>query len=186
MSIVTRFTLTQYERMVEAGVFSEEERRFELLRGEIVPMSPIGVPHWRTVNFLNRWSVDNTDAQQIEVSVQNPIGLPGSDSAPEPDIAWLRAKAYTAYARPAEVLLVIEVADTTMQKDTVLKAALYAEAKIADYWVVDLAGQVVHVHRDPRQGRYATITMARVGASLSPLCAPEANLDLAAMFGQLP
>lgn len=186
MSVITQFTLDQYQRMIEAGVFDEAEyRRLELLRGEIVPMSPIGVPHFRMVNILNRWSTSSTSSDEAEVSVQNPIFVPPNHSAPEPDLAWLRAKDYTGYPLPEDVLLVIEVADTTLRKDTDVKAAIYAEGGVVDYWVVDLVGEVVLVHRDPRDGQYRAITTAHGDDEISPLSHPSAVLNVGETFAKL-
>ena len=185
MTVLTKFTLEQYEKMMDAGVFAgADQRRTELLRGEIVPMSPIGTPHWRMVNILTRWSANVTSEDEVEISVQNPITVPPSDSAPEPDLAWLKAKPYTEHVRPEDVLLVIEVADTTLRFDTSDKAAIYAEGKIADYWVVDLVSEVVHVHRDPIDGQYRTITMARQDDELSPLACPDAVLKVGEAFAK--
>ena len=186
MSVVTKFTLQQYEKMMDAGVFAgPDERRLELLRGEIVPMSPIGTPHWRMVNVLTRWSANVTSEQDVEISIQNPITIPPNDSAPEPDVTWLKAKQYTEHVRPDDVLLVIEVADSTLRFDTTDKAAIYAEGKIKDYWVVDLVSEVIHVHRDPIDGQYRTITMARKGEELSPLACPAAVFNVGDTFAKL-
>jgi Uma2 family endonuclease len=184
MSTVTRFSLKQYERMIEGGVF-EDDRRLEFLRGEIVPMSPIGIPHARIVNYLTRWSINSTSRDEVEVSVQNPILVPPNDSAPEPDLAWIRPQQYTRHPTPADIFLVIEVSDTTLTRDTIDKASIYAEGGIADYWVVDLPSRVVHVHRDPLADRYATITMVRPGEQLSPLTFSKAVLDIGQMFRTL-
>ena len=186
MTVLTKFTLEQYEKMMDAGVFAgPDQRRLELIRGEIVPMSPIGTPHWRMVNILNRWSAKVTSEDDVEISVQNPITVPPNDSAPEPDIAWLKAKPYTSHVRPEDILLVIEVADSTVRFDTVEKAAIYAEGGIKDYWVVDLASEVVHVHRDPIDGQYRTITMARKDDEILPLEYPQAVLNVGEAFGKL-
>jgi Uma2 family endonuclease len=186
-SLVDRyhFTLEQYDRMISAGVFAEDEQRVEFLRGEIVPMSPIGTPHWRIVNYLNRWSTTVTSPEEVEVSVQNPVFIPPSESAPEPDLAWLRAKKYDDQAQPEDVLLIIEVAESTIRLDTVVKAAIYAEGGIADYWVVDIPSRVVHTFRHIVQNKYLNINMARPGELLSPLAFPEAQLDIERMFGIL-
>lgn len=186
MSVLAKFTLQQYEKMMDAGVFAgPDERRMELIRGEIIPMSPIGTPHWRMVNVLNRWSANVTSEDDVENSIQNPITIPPNDSAPEPDVAWLRAKQYTEHVRPDDVLLVIEVADSTLRFDTTDKAAIYAEGKIEDYWVVDLVSEVIHVHRDPIDGQYRTINMARKDDELSPLAFPDAVLKVGDAFAKL-
>jgi Uma2 family endonuclease len=148
-------------------------------------MSPIGAPHWRLVNFLTRWSTSVTSPDEVEISVQNPVFVPHTESAPEPDLAWLRAKKYERQVTPEDVLLIIEVAETTVRLDTVVKAAIYAEGGIQDYWVVDVSSQVVHVYRDIVQSKYLNINMARRGDLLSPLAFPQAELDIERMFAIL-
>ena len=186
MSVLTKFTLEQYEKMMEAGVFDGSEHgRLEFLRGEIVPMSPIGVPHARMVNILTHWSVKKVDENEVLVSVQNPILLPPNDSAPEPDLAWVRVNKSDRHPQPNDIFLIIEVADTTLRLDTTTKATLYAEGGITDYWVIDLISEVVHVHRDPIDGQYRTITMARKDDEVSPLAYPEAVLNVGEAFSKL-
>ncbi len=188
MSIVDRyhFTLEQYDRMISGGVFSDEGQRVEFLRGEIVPMSPIGVPHARVVNYLTRWSTQVTSPDEVVVSVQNPILVPPSESAPEPDVVWLRPTQCDGHPRPEDVFLVIEVADSTIRLDTVVKAAIYAEGGIQDYWVVDISSRVVHVYRHiAEQRKYVNITMSRPGDMLSPLAFPQTQLDVEQMFAVL-
>lgn len=182
MNIVSRFSVAQYERMIEAGVFVDDERRLELLRGEIVPMSPIGVPHAKIVNFLTRWSISVTQPEQVEVSVQNPVLMPLSESVPEPDLAWLRPTNSPRHPLPEDIYLIVEVADSTMQRDAVDKAEIYAESGVSEYWVVDIAQRVVHVYRDVIASRFASITMFRSGDLLSPLAFPNGVLEISAMF----
>lgn len=182
---VSRFTLGEYERMMNAEVFAEDERRVEFLRGEIVPMSPIGVPHARIVNYLNRWSMEVTLPDDVVISVQNPILVPPSISAPEPDVVWVKPTDSDRHPLPEDIHLVIEVADSTIRIDTIVKAGIYAEGGIQDYWVVDLSSRVVHVHRDIVQNRYLNIHMARPGDRLSPLAFPQAELDIERMFNIL-
>jgi Uma2 family endonuclease len=186
MSLAYRFTLEQYERMIDGGVFVEDGQRVEFLRGEIVPMSPIGVPHARIVNYLTRWSASATSPDEVVISVQNPILVPPNDSAPEPDLAWVRPSSGEYHPRPDDIFLIIEVADSTIRLDTVVKAAIYAEAGIEDYWVVDISSRVVHVHRRIAEGRkYSTINMSRPGDVLRPLAFPQAELDVERMFAIL-
>jgi Uma2 family endonuclease len=136
-------------------------------------------------NYLTRWSTSVTSPEEVEVSVQNPVFVPQSNSAPEPDLAWLRAKKYEDHATPEDVFLVIEVAESTIRLDTVVKAAIYAEGGITDYWVVDIASRVVHVHRQIAQSKYLSISMSRLGDKLSPLAFPQAELDIERLFAIL-
>jgi Uma2 family endonuclease len=140
-------------------------------------MSPIGDRHADAVAFLTRWSSQQVDPATTLVWVQNPLAIPGSASAPQPDIAWVALRRYAdRRPLPAEVSLVIEVADTSLEFDTTTKASLYAAAGITDYWVVDLASRAVIVLRDPRAGRYETRATHRDDEAVRPLARPEAAL----------
>ena len=168
-----RFTVGDYHRMTEAGIF-DEDSRVELIRGQIVDRAAIGAPHLGMVNRLTRLLPAMLAGRGI-LSVQNPVRLDDS-SEPEPDVAVLKPRADdygTATPRAADVLLLIEVADTSLSQDRDVKAPLYAEGGIAEYWIVDLAGPAVEVYRQPRDDRYAQVQ--RVG--------PEGTLDIAALPG---
>src|SRR5688572_15955144 len=97
MSTDLRVTLDQYDLMVRSGAFDGEHRaRVELIRGEIRPMSPIGAIHEDLVDWLAEWSFVTAPRQEVRVRVQNSIGLPELESAPEPDLAWVRRARYSA------------------------------------------------------------------------------------------
>ena len=180
MSIGTRVTFAEYERMIADGAFEpSEEHRVELIHGEIVPMSPKGPPHESILRLLNRWSFHNADLDRIEVGVTSSVGIPALESEPEPDLVWFKQGDYSRrHPGPEDVLLIIEVAETSLRKDKTIKAELYAEAGIADYWVVDVVGQVIEVFRDPdpARKRYRTKSTFTGDDRLSPLCQPEAEL----------
>ena len=168
-----RFTVADYHRMAEAGILNEDSR-VELIQGQIVDMAAIGAPHLGMVNRLNRL-LSAVLAGSAVISVQNPVRLDDA-SEPEPDVAVLKPRVDdygTATPRAADVLLLIEVADTSLSHDRDVKAPLYAEGGIAEYWIVDLAGPAVEVHRQPRNGRYAQVQ--RVG--------PERVLDISMLPG---
>ena len=171
-------TLGMYDRMIAAGVFDPAEaQRLELIGGELHMMSPIGDRHADAVDWLARWSMLAVDPTAVLVRVQNPLAIPGSESAPQPDIAWVTFRRYAdRRPLPEEVSLLIEVADTSLEFDTTTKASLYAAAGITDYWVVDLASRAVIVLRDPRGGRYETRATHRDDEAVRPLARPEAAL----------
>jgi Uma2 family endonuclease len=171
-------TLAMYDRMIAAGVFDPAEAHpLELIGGELHMMSPIGDRHADAVDWLARWSHQIIDSDLTLVRVQNPLAIPGSASAPQPDIAWVTLRRYAdRRPLPEEVSLLVEVADTSLEFDTTVKAALYATAGIADYWVVDLATRAVIVLRDPRAGRYETRATHRDDEAVRPLARPEAAL----------
>jgi Uma2 family endonuclease len=184
VSTIARLSLAQYDRMIEAGVFDQRKRqRIELIRGEIREMNPIGSVHEVVVDRLNEWSLENLPKRKVWVRVQNSIGIPLLESAPEPDLAWVARRDYSR-GRPtaADVLLVVEVAESSLAYDRGEKADLYAEAGIAEYWVVNLPDRSVEVRREPLAGRYASLPTLRGDAEVRPLAMPELVLRPAILF----
>jgi Uma2 family endonuclease len=177
-------TLAMYDRMIAAGVFDPAEaHRVELIGGELHMMSPIGDRHADAVAFLTRWSSQQADPSRMLVWVQNPLSIPGSESAPQPDIAWVTLRRYAdRRPLPEEVSLLVEVADTSLEFDTTAKASLYAAAGIADYWVVDLLSRAVIVFREPRSGGYESRSTHRSDQLVRPLAQPDAALSPAELF----
>jgi Uma2 family endonuclease len=177
-------TLAMYDRMIAAGVFDPAEcHRLELIGGELHMMSPIGDRHADAVAFLTRWSSQHTATSGVLVWVQNPLTIPGSESAPQPDIAWVTLRRYAdRRPLPDEVSLLIEVADTSLEFDSTVKAGLYAAAGIGDYWVVDLVSRAVIVFREPRSGGYESRSTFRGDQLVRPLAVPQAALSPAELF----
>ena len=150
-----RFTVDEYDRMGEAGVFDEDDR-VELLDGYIYALSPIGSEHASCVDRLTRLFVLRAGTDAI-VRVQNPVRL-ADDSEPEPDLALLRPRedAYTSeHPGPEDVMLIVEVADTSLAFDRNVELPLYAEAGIPEVWLVDMASGEIHAYRHPEADRYA-------------------------------
>ncbi|MDQ2783754.1 MAG: Uma2 family endonuclease [Chloroflexota bacterium] len=175
------FTAAEYERMVEIGILSEDER-VELLGGEICYMSPIGARHAQSVTVLSDllWTQIGRVAY---VGVQNPIRL-DDDSMPLPDIAALRRRNYAiALPTPADVLLVVEVADSSLAYDRGTKFPRYAAAGIAEAWLIDLAAGIVERHTEPRDGLYRQITLARAGDTLASTVLTELAIPVDAVLG---
>jgi Uma2 family endonuclease len=172
--------------MVRAGAFDGAHRqRVELIRGEIRPMSPIGALHEVLVDWLNEWSFENAPRKKVRVRVQNSIGLPELESAPEPDIAWVARRNYALRRPQAEdVFLVIEVADSSLDYDLGEKAHLYAEAGVRDYWVVDARGRRVTVFREPKKNRYRAETTFRLGDEIPTLVFPKIVLKVDDLFAE--
>lgn len=118
-------------------------------------------------------------ARQVPIT----LAMPGSESAPQPDIAWVTLRRYAdRRPLPDEVSLLIEVADTSLEFDTTVKAGLYAAAGIADYWVVDLVNRAVIVFREPRAGGYESRSTHRGDQLVRPLVCAEAALSPAELF----
>ncbi len=148
------FSVAEYYRMAEAGVLKPDDR-VELIEGEIVKMSPIGSRHAACVARLIRL-LQSLTGQTTILWVQNPVRL--SDfSEPEPDVALLKYRDdfYAAHhPTPEDVLLVIEVADTTVLIDRNVKVPLYARAGVPETWIVNLPKKVIEVYFEPATGRY--------------------------------
>jgi Uma2 family endonuclease len=121
----------------------------------------------------------------VKVRIQDPIGVPELDSAPQPDIVWAKPKSYDDHhPLPKEVLLLIEVADTSLDYDCGEKADLYAAAGIKDYWVVDVQNRQVHVFRKPGKQAYAPRTTHPEREHLAPLAFPDVTIDLRELFAK--
>ena len=184
MSSVAHFSLAQYELMAEAGVFDGNLRqRVELIRGEIREMTPIGIGHAAVVDRLSRWSIENLPAERAWVRIQGTLTVPALESAPEPDVLWLVPKDYSqGHPGPEDVLLLIEVAESSLAEDTGEKAQLYAEAAIADYWVVNLLEDCVEIFRNPGPSGYQTHETRRGDEESRPLVFPDLVLKPSALF----
>src|SRR3990172_511139 len=142
-----RWTRQEYDRMVEAGVFTPEDR-LELVAGEVLAMTPQGSPHATSVSLVAE-ALRLGCAGKVHVRVQLPLAL-GSDSEPEPDVAVVAGSIRDyAEAHPQSALLVVEVADATLVYDRDTKGSLYARAMVPEYWLVNLVERVVEVYRDP-------------------------------------
>jgi Uma2 family endonuclease len=152
-----RFTVEDYHRMGDAGILRQESR-VELIEGEIIEMSPIGTAHASRVKRLNRLLVRRLGTHAI-VQVQDPVVL-DRFSEPQPDLAVLKPRGdfYAArHPEPADILLLIEVADSSRAFDRSVKVPLYARAGIPEVWVVDVIDQIVEVDRRPLRGAYADV-----------------------------
>ena len=175
-----RFLVDDYERMAAAGILGEDDR-VELIAGEIVEMSPIGDRHVGCVNLLTDWLADVVRREAL-ISVQNPIRL-SDDGEPQPDIALIRRDAIRAVPTPADVLLVIEVADSSRDYDRGVKLPLYAAAGIEETWLVDLVAEIIERHTDPYDGVYRHVASARRGESLASTVLPAMILSVDLVLG---
>ncbi len=175
------FSVEEWEEMGRLGLF-DEDARVELIDGEIVDMTPIGARHQDCVNRLTKILVDQAGDEAV-VQVQGPVRL-GDRSEPQPDLALLRRTPHyaTALPGPLDVLVVIEVADTSLARDRA-KAALYAGAGIPECWIVDLEGDQVIAMGDPGSDGYRTERVRRAGDELSVASVPGLRLSAAGILG---
>ncbi len=177
-----RFTVGDYLRLELAGLLTEDDR-VELIEGELIDMAPIGSPHAGIVTRLTRY-LSGVPAKFALVSVQNPVHLDDM-SEPQPDLMLLRprADAYTRlHPRPADVLLLIEVADSSLDYDRTVKALLYARFAIPELWIVDIPNEVVHVFLGPTPDGYSHVQEWRAGSVVSPHTFPGSRLEVASLF----
>lgn len=179
-------TLAEYHSMIRDGVLDEDDR-VELLRGMLVAMTPQGVPHARAIRALTKhFAAAVHDA--AEVLVQLPLTLDG-DSEPAPDLALVDpAEAARTDSHPRSALLVVEVAGDSLRQDPTVKCEIYARAGVPEYWIVDLEGRCVEVHRDPRPGAgtYASVTRCTETETLVAGAFPEPGLPVARLFAPRP
>jgi Uma2 family endonuclease len=162
---ITRYSVDDYEEMIRLGVLTENDR-VELIRGEIAPKMSIGPKHAICVKGLNALMVQRTAGIAV-VGIQDPVRL--IDSEPEPDVSLVRPprQRYAAeHPGPLDIFLIIEVADSSLDYDRDTKRPMYAEAGIAEYWIVNLVDDCLEVYRGPRpDGTYQDELILRRGES---------------------
>lgn len=184
MSTVANFTLEQYERMVEAGAFDGRfKQQVEFIRGEIREMNPIGSYHAQVLNDLTDWSYEVTPRREIAIRVQTSLRIPLCNSEPEPELLWVRRGDYKRqHPEPSDVLLLIEVAESSLIEDRGEKRILYAEAGVRDYWIVNLIDQTIELYRQPNGSTYLWTKSFVLGESVSPLVLPNVALAVEYLF----
>jgi Uma2 family endonuclease len=182
---VTRrpLTVAEYHRMGEVGILTRDDR-VELIEGELIAMSPIGSVHAGTTNTLTRRLVRVVGDRGI-VAVGNPVQLDDL-SEPQPDFAVLKPRDddyRRATPRPDEVLLIIEVADSSLAYDRNVKRSLYARHGIPEFWIVNIVAGEVEVCRSPEGEEYASVSRVGRDGVLEPLLLPGAVIPVAALLG---
>jgi Uma2 family endonuclease len=176
------FTLDEYHRMIDAGIFAEDDR-VELINGIIIEMNPIGKNHGGNVKRLN--SLFSKKLPDVIVSVQDPVQL-NNLSEPQPDIALLKFRNdyYTnAHPRPDDVLLIIEVADSSLDYDRDIKIPQYADSAIIEVWIRNLIDDLLEVYRESENGKYKNIVFMHRGQNISPLNFPDLSLTVDEILG---
>jgi Uma2 family endonuclease len=178
-----KLTVDDYYRMGEAGIFGEN-RGIELIDGDLIDMAPIGQEHEGVVDWLVEAFVLACAGRAI-VRSQSSIRL-DLMSAPQPDLAVLRRRAdfYTTGERagPADVLLLVEVADSSLHYDQNVKLPLYARAGIGEYWIVNLKRRFVEVYRMPREDGYGEMKKHYSGDKIALALSPDIVVKLDLIF----
>lgn len=182
---VRLFTVKEYHLMAESGILDPDER-VELLAGQILKMAAKGTAHSAATTRTEKL-LETRLGNQALVRVQEPVHL-DNFSEPEPDIAVVRFDPlyYEDHnPNPSEVYLITEVADTTLNRDCGIKARIYAESGIADYWVLDVNNRQLHVFREPSENGYQSELILSDTGRVSPLAFPEIAIAVAEMLRPL-
>ncbi|MEW4567726.1 Uma2 family endonuclease [Tautonia sp. JC769] len=178
-----RFTVDDYHRLAELG-FLHEDARVELVEGDLIAMSPIGPRHADVVDRLVELLVPLLLRRAI-VRVQNPLRL-DEHSEPEPDLMLVNCREgryASAHPRPDDVLLLIEVMDSSADYDRGTKLGLYARFAVTEVWLIDLTEQRIELHRSPNEGTYTERLIRSRGQTVAPTRFPDVELDVDAILG---
>ena len=172
---IRRLSRLEYDRMVDLGMFEDE--RVELLYGVLVAMSPQGAPHATITAWFQQRLIGALD-DSFDVRGHSPFAAT-DDSEPEPDVSVARRSPERAH--PSAVLLLIEVAESSIRKDREIKTRLYAEAGVPEYWIVDLTGDeiVVEVYTDPSPQGYRMVAAMGPDRILRPTQLPAVAIAVA-------
>lgn len=176
MSVTTyKWTLKQWHKLVGTGVLAGQN--VEFIEGEIIEMSPEGVPHSFTNQSIANYLRELLDKTAIVIE-RYPITLDNSE--PQPDITIVRHPRdiyRTHHPYPEDIYWLIEISNSTLQFDRETKAKIYARNKIKEYWIVDLINQKLIVHTSPNGDSYSTINQCQTG-KISPEAFPNLNISL--------
>jgi Uma2 family endonuclease len=177
-----RFDVDEYHRMGEAGILTEDDR-VELIDGEIVAMTPIGPRHNASVDRLNRRLVTELGDRAI-VRVQGSVRL-DRHQEPQPDVVLLRPRADFYASRlpgPADILLIIEISESSAGYDRDVKARIYASTGVREYWLVDLEHRSLSRHTEPEGNSYRQVRLYQRGESIAPEALPQCLVTIDALL----
>ena len=173
-----QWSLAEFERLCELGVLTEADR-IELIGGELVPMSPKGIRHEIVRDGIMNWLVRHLPAN---VRLASEIGWrPGGTGYLEPDFLLYPSGHTAVGVAPAEVLLVIEVASSSLAYDTGVKARTYAALGVREYWVIDASTLATHVFRDPAGEGYGSVSVAPPDQAIAAIFVQPLALRLDAL-----
>jgi Uma2 family endonuclease len=179
---IRHFSVQDYHYMGESGILKVGER-LELIAGEIIQMSPIECLHADWVDRLTRFFIKKLP-ETITVRTQNPIHLDNYNE-PQPDLALVRSRVQPyceAHPTPQDILLIIEVAETTLHYDRYTKIPLYAKHNIPEVWLFDLQNNQLEIYRAPQEGDYHLILKPLQQEQVTLIELPEVNVVLAQLF----
>ncbi len=173
-----RLDVDVYYKMAEAGILTDP-RHVELIDGELIDMAAIGSPHAAVTNRLARLFARALRDEAALVNVQSPLRLDPYNE-PQPDVMFLRPRAddyRTSHPSAADVLLLVEVSETSLAYDRGTKLALYAKFGVPEVWMIDLPGSAVEIYREPQDGAYASRERLTDGL-LAPALVPGVAIDV--------
>lgn len=172
-----RFSVEEFHKLGEAGIFHPRDR-VELLDGEIIVMSPIGIRHVQAVSWIIECLVEQARRRYL-VSPGNPVWL-HEHSEPQPDIMLVpRVRKMERHPRPEDVFLLVEVSDSSLAYDRERKLTAYAKAGVREYWIVNLQQDILEVFRQPSDGKYQVALTFTAGQTLSPLAFEDVTVPVA-------
>jgi len=178
-----RFSVADYHQMIASAILTKEDH-VELLNGEIVEMSPISPNHAAAVKRVSTL-LHRRVADDVTISVQDPIQL-DDFSEPQPDIALLKSREdfyKQAHPKPADILLLIEVAESSALRDRLVKSPAYANASIAELWIIDLQQNLIELYTDPLNGAFQLVQKVLRGETLSPRLLPSLVVKVEDILG---
>ncbi len=182
MSTIAKITGAEFDAMVMQGAFDcIGPKKVELIHGELRFTNPTGPLHDDLIDYLTRWSVNATGNGIANIRIQS--GFVCDDNRPQPDILWLQPRRYGRVKPTAgNVLLLIEVSDSSLAIDLREKADIYAAAGILEYWIVDVNSARIHVMSESDGHVYRKIEIIVAPNPLAPRCLPNAVLDTRELF----
>lgn len=176
------WTADRYHRALETGFLAPDER-FELIEGELIAVVPVNPPHAQIVGRLDRWLQRAVDETLFVVRVQQPIDI-GDHNQPEPDVTIAHGpegRYGRAHPAPADVVVAIEVADTSARYDRDVKLPLYARYRIQESWLIDVNRRLIEIHLEPTDGGYRNVSAYGDGV-ITPAHGSAIAVDVAALF----
>lgn len=176
-----RWSVAEYHQMAQSGLLDEADR-VELIDGDLLDMASISSKHAFIVNRLSQALSAGGAKGQYLVSTQSPVCL-GDRSEPQPDIALLKNGNYMdALPTAADVLLIVEVSDTTLKYDRDVKLGLYACHVIPEVWLLDVNARELTVYHEPAEGQYRLIRKPTAAEAVSPVLVPGVSIALAELL----
>ena len=177
------FTVDDYYRMGEVGILSDNDRT-ELIEGEIIEMSPIGSPHMNAVNRATMIFARGI-GDRVVVSVQNPAFM-DRFNLPQPDVVLIRPREGfygDGKPYPEDVVLLIEISDSSLRFDRKVKVPIYARSGVREVWIIDLQNAVIHVYRDPKDKTYDSIETKHRDETIAPQGCPDFKVKVSDLLG---